>query len=341
MARRSVGIPLTVGIVMLLLLLALAAGWQVLVWSEPSPLSGEVSTLDWVLLILGSVFFVLVIIGLVWLCSWLVAEVRLNQRQRAFLDAVTHEMKTPLASFRLGLDTLGRHELGAERRREFITRMQEDLDRLDHTVHQVLSAARAEERGRIPRRKQDGVFLGEVLEGSVETIRERHALSEDAIRVRSRSGIRVRGDAAELGLIFGNLLENAVKYSDDPVIVRVSVEVSGDGRVRIDIADSGIGIPPGELRKIFRRFYRVGREVQRQVAGLGLGLFVVRNMVRRQGGRIRAKSEGAGRGSRFVVTLREDTRRMRGGAPRPYPGAPSLPRPVSTQRPAAHSRQVH
>jgi signal transduction histidine kinase len=340
MARRSIGVPLTVGIVMLLLLLALAAGWQVLVWSDRSPATGEVPTLDWVLLVLGSVFFVLVIIGLVWLCTWLVAEVRLNQRQRAFLDAVTHEMKTPLASFRLGLDTLGRHELPSERRSEFIGRMQEDLDRLDHTVQQVLAAARAEERGRISPRKRDGVFLDEVLQSSVETIRERHELPESSIVVTCRSGTRVRGDAAELGLIFGNLLENAVKYSEEPVVVRVSVEVSGDGRVRVEIADSGIGIPPSELRKIFRRFYRVGREVQRQVAGLGLGLFVVRNMVRRQGGRIRAKSEGRGQGSRFVVTLRQDTRRLRESAVA-QPGRPSRPTPARSHAPRAHTTQVH
>jgi signal transduction histidine kinase len=114
----------------------------------------------------------------------------------------------------------------------------------------------------------------------------------------------VRGDPGELQLVFANLLENAVKYSEHPVEVRVEVSEFKEGRVRVAIADSGIGIPQGELRKIFQRFYRVGRDVQRQVAGLGLGLFVVRNLVRRHGGRVVASSEGAGRGSRFVVTLR-------------------------------------
>jgi signal transduction histidine kinase len=315
MARRSIGAPLTMGIVLMVLLLALAVGWQVLVWNDLRTLSEGLSTLprglptlDWVLLVLGTLFFVLLMIGLIWLCSWLVSEVLLNQRQRAFLDAVTHEMKTPLASFRLGLDTLSRHQLVASDRQAFIGRMQEDLDRLDDTVGQVLAAARAEERGRIPWRKRESVALMEILEDCVETVRERHELPEEAISIRAGRTPVVLGDSAELALIFSNLLENAVKYSDEPVEVRITLASAGDGRVSVEIADSGIGIPQWELRRIFQRFYRAGRDVQRQVAGLGLGLFVVRSMVKRQGGRVVAKSEGAGRGSRFVVTLRADMR---------------------------------
>ena len=114
----------------------------------------------------------------------------------------------------------------------------------------------------------------------------------------------VQGDAAELALVFRNLLENAVKYSEPRVEVRVSVSEREDGRVRVEISDRGIGIPAEELRKIFRRFYRVGRDVQRTAAGLGLGLFIVRSLVRRQGGRVEARSAGRGEGSRFLVTLR-------------------------------------
>ena len=122
-------------------------------------------------------------------------------------------------------------------------------------------------------------------------------------RLETPPGAVVSGVGGELAVVFRNLLENAVKYSDDPVKVNVSVAPSGDGRVAVEISDRGIGIPSGELRKIFQRFYRAGRDVQR-TAGLGLGLFIVRNLVRRQGGRVVARSGGAGEGSRFVVTLR-------------------------------------
>ena len=303
MQRRSIGGPLAIGIATMVLVVALAVGWQVLVWRGESEIPGTLSRLDAVLFVLGSLFFLLVFAGLVWLCVKLVLEVRLNQSQRAFLDAVTHELKTPLASFRLGLETLGRHELDAEQRGQFIGRMGEDLDRLENTVAQVLAAARAEESPRRGRGKPS-VELKALLVEHIDELRERHALAADAVKLDWQRAPRVRGDAAELGLVFRNLLENAVKYSTDPVKIRVGVTPAPDGRVQVEISDQGIGIPRQELSRIFQRFYRAGRDMQRQVSGLGLGLFVVRTLLRKHGGRIVALSEGAGRGSRFVVSLR-------------------------------------
>jgi signal transduction histidine kinase len=303
MARRSIGGPLTIGIVSMVLVLVLAVGWQVLVWRGDSDIPGTLSRLDAVLFVLGTIFFLFVLAGLLWLSVKLVLEVRLNQSQRAFLDAVTHELKTPLSSFRLGLETMGRHELEPAQRREFLGRMGEDLDRLENTVSQVLAAARAEETGRSTVTKQ-AVELRPLLAEHIKELRERHDLDEDAVQLDWKRSQRVRGDAAELGLVFRNLLENAVKYSDDPVKIRVGIEDAQDGRIRVEISDQGIGIPKHELRRIFQRFYRAGRDVQRQVSGLGLGLFVVRTLLRKHGGRIVALSEGAGRGSRFIVTLR-------------------------------------
>lgn len=303
MPRRSIGGPLTIGIVSMVLVLALAVGWQILVWRDDSVPEVGLSTFDTLLFVLGSFFFLLVFGGLVWLCVKLVLEMRLSQTQRAFLDAVTHELKTPLASFRLGLETLDRHELEPSKRNEFLTRMSEDLDRLEYTVTQVLAAARAEEIR--PKREGWGfVDLQTVLGENVRELIERHRLPEDSVRVEQTRRLRVRGDEAELGVVFRNLLENAVKYSEDPVRIRVGIEEVGDGRVRVEISDQGVGIPKQELGRIFNRFYRAGRDVQRQVSGLGLGLFVVRALLRKHGGRIVALSEGSGRGSRFVVTLR-------------------------------------
>jgi signal transduction histidine kinase len=300
-ARRSIGFPLAVGIVLTLLVVALAVGWQILLVTDVRGAARGLSTLDWVLLVAGGVFFLLVIVGLVWLSAWLVREMRTNQRQRAFLDAVTHEMRTPLASLRLYVDTLERHDPEPAERRQFLARMHADVERLDRTVEQVLTAARAEEPGR--RAQQGVVMLADLLRECVGEIRTRHGLPEEAIRLDG-GGAAVRGDGGELAVVFRNLLENAVKYSDAPVEVRVRVAPAEDGRVRIEISDRGIGIPSGELRKIFQRFYRAGRDVQRTASGLGLGLFIVRNLVRRQGGAVVARSEGRGAGSRFVVTLR-------------------------------------
>jgi signal transduction histidine kinase len=302
MARRSIGFPLTLGIVLTVIAVTLAVGWQILVVADLASVARGLSTLQWLLISLGSLFFILIIIGLVLLCAWLVREMRLNQRQQAFLDAVTHELKTPLASMRLFLETLGRHDMPAERRRECLGRMEEDMERLEHTVSQVLAAARAEARTRRPR--GGSVDLSEVLSQSIEAIRERQGLAEDAIRLEQTSAMIAAGDPDELGVVFRNLLENAVKYSEPPVEVQVRLSRAGEDRVQVEITDRGIGIERRELRKIFQRFYRVGRDVQRQASGLGLGLFIVGNLVRRQGGRVVARSEGSGRGSRFVVTLR-------------------------------------
>jgi signal transduction histidine kinase len=214
-------------------------------------------------------------------------------------------MKTPLASLRLYLDTLTRHDPAPERRRAFLERMQEDVKRLDHTVGQVLAATRAELRSRAPAEALD---LTALLHSSVEEVRQRHALPEEALRLLAGPSAAVLGNRAELQVVFRNLLENAVRYSDGAVDVRVGVQRLGGGRVCVDITDRGIGIERRELRRIFQRFYQASRDVQRQAQGLGLGLFVVRQLVRRQGGSVEARSEGPGRGSRFRVTLRTPPR---------------------------------
>ena len=301
MRRQSIGIPLALGSVLLLLVASLGVGWQALV------LNRGLEEVDWLLVVLGALGSLLIVAGLVWLCLWLLREIGVNQRQRAFLDAVTHEMKTPLASLRLYVDTLGRHDPVRDQRLEFLDRMRGDLERLDRTVEQVLMAARAEgDRRRV---ELGRVALADLLKGCIDEIRETHHLPPDAVQLepaQPAAAVKasVRGDPTELGVVFRNLLENAVKYSDAPVRVRVRVRAGDDARVRIEIADSGIGIPSRELRKIFQRFYRAGRDMQRTASGLGLGLFIVRNLVRRQGGRVVARSDGHGQGSRFVVTLR-------------------------------------
>jgi len=303
MARRSVGFPLMLGLALAILAAVLAVVYWLLVLEDVHPIAPSgLETRGWILLALGTTFFALIIVGTGWLCAWLVSEMRLNHRQRAFLDAVTHEMKTPLASLRLYVDTLIQRDPEREHREQFLARMGEDLERLIRTVDQVLAAARAEERGR--RSARGAVALREVLESCIAEIRDRHHLPGEAVALEGACDPIVRGDRTELSLVFRNLLENAVKYSFEPVEVKVSVSDSRDGRVCVDISDRGIGIPVGELRKIFQRFYRAGRDVQRAAAGLGLGLFIVRNLVRRQGGRVEARSEGGGAGSRFVVTLR-------------------------------------
>ena len=312
MRRRSIGLPLALGITLMVIAAVLGVGWQLLVVADPSP-SG-LTPLDWVLIVLGSLFFLGMIVGLLLLCVWLVREIRFNQRQEAFLDAVTHEMKTPIAALRLYLETLARHDVPADRRRGFLERMEEDVERLEDTVSQVLAAARAESPGSRPH--GEPIDLTELLLRTVEDATRRNDLPAEAIRFERRQPLTALGDAEELRLVFRNLIENAVKYSQPEIDVSVTVAETPDGRVQVEIADRGIGIERRELRKIFQRFYRAGRDVQ-HAAGLGLGLFIVWNLVRRNGGRVEARSEGSGQGSRFVVTLRAAP----GAAPAPLQAA--------------------
>jgi signal transduction histidine kinase len=298
MSRRSIGYPLALGITLMVIAVALGIGWQFLAVGNLRSAADGLSGLQWLAIGLGSLFALVMFVGLLLLCIWLVREIRSNQRQQAFLDAVTHEMKTPIASLRLYLDTLQRHDVPLERRRAFVARMQEDVARLERTVTHVLAAARSEERVRI--RPADPVDLTAIVRDAAEDVQRAHGLAPEAIAIARRRPLVALGDAGELAVVFRNLLENAVKYSEPPVEVRIALSESADGRVRVEIADRGIGIAPRELRRIFRRFYRVGRDA----AGLGLGLFIVNSLVRRNGGRVAARSEGVGRGSRFTVTLR-------------------------------------
>jgi signal transduction histidine kinase len=171
---------------------------------------------------------------------------RLNQRQRAFLDAVTHEMKTPLASLRLYVETLVRHDPAPADRGQFLQRMREDVERLERSVDQILAAARAEVRLR--RRSLATIELPDLLERCAQEVRDRYKLPASAVRVDAELPARVRGDPEELELAFCNLLDNAVKYSPTAVEVVVVVRADGEGRIGVEIADRGVGIPRRELR---------------------------------------------------------------------------------------------
>jgi signal transduction histidine kinase len=299
MPRRSIRYPLALGITLMVLALALGIAWQVIIvggWRPARELG--LTAAHWVAIVLGSLVALTIFVGLLLLCVWLVREIRSGQRQQAFIDAVTHEMKTPIASLQLYLDTLQRRELPPERVQAFAARMQEDVARLERTVQHVLAAARSEEKVRV--RPADPVDLTAIVRDVAADVQRAHGLPDGAIAIARKRPLTALGDAAELAVVFRNLIENAVKYSQPPLEVRVALEETPDGRVRAEIADRGIGIEPRELRKIFGRFYQVGRDA----AGLGLGLFIVNSLVRRNGGRVEARSEGVGRGSRFTVTLR-------------------------------------
>ena len=276
--------------------IALTVGWQILVTREFDALLEGFGAVHWVLVSVGSLFFVLIITAAILQAVWLVREIRTTQRQQNFLDAVTHELHTPLASLRLYVDTFSRKDLSAEQRTEFLQMMSEDLERLQRTIDQVLHAARSE------RRRPESIDLLELLRECVEEARQQHSLPASAFVLKLPAAARVKGDPEQLRVAFRNLIDNAIRYTDDEVSIDIAVRSPSPRRLEVCVADQGIGLGPSALGRVFERFQRISQEGL-TASGLGLGLYIVRNVVRAHGGSVRAESEGEGEGSRFIVTL--------------------------------------
>lgn len=290
--RKSVAFFITLGACLVALAVALNVGWIILNWREVA------------LLVFGIVLFLVLIFGLVLNTTFLIREIRRNEQHDAFINAVTHELKTPIASIRLYLETLKTRDVNDEQRREFYNIMLADSDRLLLTVEQVLRAGRT---GLKRRRITTSVInLGEMVRECLEIIRVRYGLSESHLIYNESpevSSAKISGDVDELRAAFSNLLDNAVKYSDDEVRVSVSVSALDDKRVAVRVVDTGIGIQSAQLKRIFRRFYRVPGRFMARVKGTGLGLFIVHSVVTKHGGRVFAESRGLGHGSTFTIHL--------------------------------------
>ncbi len=290
--RKSIAFFITLGACLVALAIALNVSWILLNVREIA------------LLVFGIIFFLLIITGLVLNTTFLIREIRRNEQHDAFINAVTHELKTPLASIRLYLQTLKQREIAEDKRQEFYDVMLADSDRLMQTVDQVRRAGQSGQRNRnLNFRKVD---IGQLARECVDLTRVRYNLSAAAVSyAESVNGDRpqVKADADELRAAITNLLDNAVKYSVKEINVSVEVAPIGEKKVAVRIKDTGIGIPSAQLKRIFRRFYRVPGRVMARFKGTGLGLFIVRSVVEKHGGRVFAESDGPGQGSRFTIEL--------------------------------------
>jgi len=251
---------------------------------------------------LGFIFFAAIATGLVLNTSFLVREIRKSEQHDSFINAVTHELKTPIASIRLYLQTLERREVPEPQRREFYRLMLEDTDRLMNTVEQVLKAGKAGAH----KREHISVDFAALVEQCVERARTSYHLQAEVLRLESSlngSGSEVNGDPEDLQTAVSNILDNAVKYSGPHVDISVRLASDEARRLKLQVQDRGVGIPARELKSIFKRFYRVPGRRLPQVRGTGLGLFLVRTIAKRHDGRVFAESEGEGRGSTITLEL--------------------------------------
>jgi signal transduction histidine kinase len=291
--KKTIAFAITLGVLVAAVALVLNISWIVLNWREIVPL------------ILGVLFFGFIIAGVILNTIFLVREVRRNEQQDSFLNAVTHELKTPITSIRLYLETLQQRQLDDAQRREFYQIMLSDTQRLMGTVEQVLRAARVTQKNAVLNRTE--VDVGPLVQDAVELARVRHHLSSEAVTWeldgRQPEQLSVAGDREELSAVLSNVLDNAVKFSPENPRIRVDVVTPDLGRVQIKVQDNGIGIPSGELKRVFKRFYRVLTPGVTQVKGSGLGLFIVRAITRRHGGKTWAESEGSGKGTTVTIEL--------------------------------------
>ncbi len=284
--RRSKVVWIVVGVCIVALAAGLNVGWIITYWKTG------------LLMITGVLVFALIITGVVLNTIFLVREIKRNEQHDAFINAVTHELKTPIASIRLYLETLQTRPVHEARRREFYGIMLEDTDRLLGTVEQVLRAGQS--RGASAHRER--VNLSELVAECVELARTRHRLDESSVAFRTGCGpAEILGAPDELRTAVTNLLDNAIKYSGNAVHIHVACEKPDSEKVLVRVRDEGVGISKDELKRIFGRFYRAPSGIASRVKGTGLGLFIVRSVARRHGGRAYAESAGIGFGSTFTL----------------------------------------
>ncbi|MGA2743436.1 MAG: HAMP domain-containing sensor histidine kinase [Candidatus Sulfotelmatobacter sp.] len=311
--RGTIVFFLCLGVGLVALAVALNVGWIILNWREG------------VLLFFGIVFFALMIAGMVVNTIFLVRELRRSEQHDSFINSVTHELKTPVASIRLHLETLQRRELPEAQKQDFYRLMLSDTDRLTETVEQVLRAGRAgDKKAGLEKAEVD---FGQLVRDCMDATRARHHLQPEALRFEEPSidgtsingtlsngtrnngrssngiGLRVRGSAEDLRTAVSNVLDNAVKYSGDSVDVRVWLETPDQKRIVLRVQDQGVGIPPDDMKRIFKRFYRVTHRSLAHVKGTGLGLFIVKAIAQKHGGKVFAESDGEGQGTTIVLEL--------------------------------------
>ena len=287
--RKSIAFFISLGAVLIVVIVLLYIGPVLLNWRTG------------ILLFLGILLLAMIIAGVVLNTIFLVREIRRNEQHDAFINAVTHELKTPVTSIRLYLQTLQTREVDESKRKEFYRIMLEDSDRLMSTIEQVLRTGRMGAASR--KLNLARIELDNVVEESLARAKMIHHLGPEALRYQPHSPVTILGDPDEVRAAVSNLIDNAIKYSGSTVNVTVETAMAEGKFVTVRVKDQGLGIPKMELKQIFKRFYRVSGPNATRVKGTGLGLYIVRSVAKRHRGRVWAESEGPGRGSTFVLQL--------------------------------------
>jgi signal transduction histidine kinase len=289
--RRTLRLPITLSVVLMSLNVALMVCWIVLLAQRNS----------WSYLTIGTIVFALILVGLIAYTFFTIKEHRLNQRQANFVDSVTHELKSPIASLRLYLETLEMRSLDDTQRAEFYSVMDGELRRLDDLISQLLEVGKLGTIGQTGH--PEDVPLEPLLRRCAETACKHYNCGDDAVFLFDVEPAAVNARPMLLEMIFRNLMDNSVKYAGVPPRVEVKVRLTQVDRVAVQIIDNGEGVPAENRKKIFRIFVRGGSELERKRTGTGLGLYIVRTLVHLLKGKVRVYDRDGRSGSVFEVQL--------------------------------------
>ncbi len=301
-------VPILWGVLAILFTLTILVGWSIL-FTHYYTLHTRIHRVPdlgvgyWFLLALGCLFLVAIIVAVIFLLIENIQKTLDIRRQNVFLDGVTHEFKSPLASIRLCLETMEMRNLPPDLQKRFVQMMMKDVERLSAFVGHILEASRLEHDAWAMHQKE--VVLQEIVSRSIQVVQGRYERNFPEIECIDKLPTQptfLYTDPIALETVLINLLDNAIKYSPEPARVTVRLEKYGES-IRIAVEDQGIGIPKRFLKRVFQRFYRIQREQTPMPRGTGLGLYVVASLVRRLGGSIHAQSEGEGKGACFLIDL--------------------------------------
>ncbi|MBU6239753.1 MAG: HAMP domain-containing histidine kinase [Planctomycetes bacterium] len=298
--RKSLTWPILLAIFMIVGVVGLTVGWVLLNVFNAISAPTKNSSVYWVLLSVGSIIFVFILIGIILYLVWIIQNINLNRRQSNFIDAVTHELKTPIASLKLYLQTLHRRPVEGEQRIEFYRTMMEDVDRLDRLINQLLDVARLQQKQNDPA-PPEWIDLDAVIRQFVTELTTQNSIPADSVRLQVAT-CEILAHRVDAEILIRNLMENAIKYAGKPPEIDIELKYS-DGFATLSVSDNGTGVPRHLRRKIFQRFYRAGDELERRQSGTGLGLFLVRSIVQRLKGNVRVVDVPRKTGSCFVVSL--------------------------------------
>ncbi len=297
--RRSLKAPITLGVVMILTVVALTVGW-IAINIVAATVNRDSEAVYYITLATGSIGLAVVLAGVIAYMTLSVKAINLNRRQSNFIDSVTHELKSPIASLKLYLQTLSRRSVSPAQQEDFHRIMLADVERLDQLINHLLDAARIE-RGTDGTEPED-VRLDELLQHCSRAVCIRYGVDAETVDVSSPELV-IHSRPTELDILFRNLIDNAVKYGGSPPHVRVIAAPAAGQRVTVKVSDNGQGIPPNLRRKVFGRFVRLGSELERSKPGTGLGLYLVRSVTRALSGAIHIETQHGQIGTTFCVTL--------------------------------------